>query len=94
LKARRRVTDAKIAAAVGMSTTAVNDRMRGTTACSSSDLVAFANYFEVKVTALFESEPPIFLVTSFAPLATPLGQVPLFDPDAPIVPRSLELVKA
>ena len=93
LKAIRRVTDKEIGAALGLSGSAVNERMRGMTACTAPDLVAFADYFGVSVQALFASDPPIILdMSNITPVIPYVGQRQLFDPDTPIVPRSLLLV--
>jgi transcriptional regulator with XRE-family HTH domain len=55
LKARRRVTDQDIAKEIGVSDSAINDRMRGATACSATDLAKFALYFGVPVSYFFEA---------------------------------------
>lgn len=63
LKAIRRVTDRKIGADLGVSHAWVNDRMRGKTECSASDLQRLADYFGVEPAQLM-SQTPIILATS------------------------------
>ncbi|HWJ10973.1 MAG TPA: helix-turn-helix transcriptional regulator [Nocardioides sp.] len=49
LKARRRVSDATIAAAVGLTPSAINDRMNGRSRVQADELARFAAFFGVTV---------------------------------------------
>lgn len=53
-KARRRVTDAQIAAAVGLSRSAINDRMNGRAKFQIDELQAIAAYLDVPLHQLLE----------------------------------------
>lgn len=54
VKGRRRVSDAEIAVATGLSRTAVNDRLTGRVKIQLDDLRAFAEYFGVPLEQLLQ----------------------------------------
>ncbi len=56
LKAAQQTTDQRIGAALGKSGAAINERMRGVTECSATDLKRFALYFGVPISRLFEDD--------------------------------------
>ena len=94
LMGRHRVTQTALAEYLGMSQSALSERLNGHVPWDIDDLVGIADRFEINPADLVA---PIFLVRStFTQVVTEVqysGQMELFGHEGATVSRSLELVK-